>query len=568
MQFKIKKYRIIIFLLIFSVVLSICCSVYAEDTIEIPTKYDLSEHINVRVKNQGQTGSCWAFSTLSALETNLLLTQNEERDFSEKHLIYSISREFLNGKVNKLGYNKSLSGGNVILALSYMTRGSGPIDEEDLRFENNSNLIDISEIQGKTPQKKIEDFIIYPPIKKEKINANTLIYNTYQYGGPKVTIGENAVELIRNAIKINIMKFGAVTASTVTASDKVDITQYYNYNAPTVNGKRYPAYYCNDNDLSADHQVTIIGWDDNYSKENFNRSNKPIHNGAYLVLSSWGKTVLYPEGCYYISYDDVNIEKDIVGILKATDIDYDNIYQYDEFGPLLDFKINDNQVYGANVFKKGVNKIEKLKEISISGYTNMKCDIYVNPTDASLEFEKFVPVKKNATLKAGYTTIKLDSPIELKENYFTVLVKYYNNNNETGVNLGMETPDTFKKENQETDMWKYASSEAGQSYLYLKDESTGQYNWIDLKNTNVNNGNLCIKAFTENVGDYIRKGDVNGDGIIDILDIVAMKMHIVKIEELTGDNLKAADIDGDGKYAGILDLARLVDFEIGIIKNL
>ena len=51
--------------------------------------------INVRVKNQGTTGDCWAFSSLSALETHLLKVEKEVWDFSERHMNYSTSNEFL-----------------------------------------------------------------------------------------------------------------------------------------------------------------------------------------------------------------------------------------------------------------------------------------------------------------------------------------------------------------------------------------------------------------------------------------------------------------------------------------
>ena len=30
----------------------------------------------------------------------------------------------------------------------------------------------------------------------------------------------------------------------------------------------------------ADHDVTVVGWDDNYSKENFNQGYRPTNNGA------------------------------------------------------------------------------------------------------------------------------------------------------------------------------------------------------------------------------------------------------------------------------------------------
>lgn len=61
------------------------------------------------------------------------------------------------------------------------------------------------------------------------------------------------------------------------------------------------------------------------------------------------------------------------------------------------------------------------------------------------------------------------------------------------------------------------------------------------------------------------KGDLNGDGEIDISDTIAMKMHHVKIEnaELKGVYLEAADMDENGTVS-IRDLAILVEYQIGI----
>ena len=38
----------------------------------------------------------------------------------------------------------------------------------------------------------------------------------------------------------------------------------------------------------ANHAVTIGGWDDNYSVNNFMTGNRPQNNGAWLVKNSWG----------------------------------------------------------------------------------------------------------------------------------------------------------------------------------------------------------------------------------------------------------------------------------------
>ena len=52
------------------------------------------------------------------------------------------------------------------------------------------------------------------------------------------------------------------------------------------------------------HGVVIIGWDDNYSRNNFVYE-KPQNDGAWLILNSWGSN-WGNNGTAWISYEDCN----------------------------------------------------------------------------------------------------------------------------------------------------------------------------------------------------------------------------------------------------------------------
>ena len=60
-----------------------------------------------------------------------------------------------------------------------------------------------------------------------------------------------------------------------------------------------------------------------------------------------------------------------------------------------------------------------------------------------------------------------------------------------------------------------------------------------------------------------QRGDVNGDGDIDILDVLAVCNHILGIAHLTGDALERADCNGDGGI-DILDVIGIVNVILGI----
>ena len=76
------------------------------------SQYSLKDIIpeNLVVKNQEQTNLCWAFSSLSSLETNLAIRrynsglQAKAYDFSERHMEYATSSIFANGQTNENGF--------------------------------------------------------------------------------------------------------------------------------------------------------------------------------------------------------------------------------------------------------------------------------------------------------------------------------------------------------------------------------------------------------------------------------------------------------------------------------
>lgn len=570
------------------------------------SKYDLRDHINVNVKDQGSTGSCWAFSTNSAIESNMEMTTNETSPiYSARYAEYATARTFLDGR-NAKSYNREVgSGGFAEIALGLYTSGRGPVLEEDMPFVNNENRISISSIQNKDVQKQIKDYVRFQGIYKTYSNGGV----TYKDANGNVYT-TTKLNQIRNEIKTHIMRYGAVVTRTYGVGGASGAAiRYYNNTQDVL---KATAYFCNDASVTPDHQITIIGWDDNYPISNFNASCRPSTPGAYIVLNSWGEE-FGDNGVYYVSYEDALIENDILGIVSTADIEYDNIYQHDELGN--NYIISSTKdIYGANVFERNENsQSEWLTEVSISSLVDTKCEIYVNAKDGDLTASKLKKVSDVIELKNGYHTIKLDKPLQLTGSKFVVVVKYIVDNNSMAY-FGIECPDNY--------YWNTANASKGESYISLN-----LNNWDDLteiqRGTSIPaNANLCIKAFTsydvevpkffetnrygldsqyifnispktkvseliddvstnmeyqiynksgnlasdseiiytgmkvenEN-GAYktVVKGDLNGDGKITITDLVKAKRHAVNIEVLSDEFLKALDLNGDGKVT-ITDL--------------
>ena len=210
------------------------------------SRFDLRDYIsnNVVVKDQKETNSCWAFAALGSLETNLALKDyyngdtSKVYDFSERHMEYATSRNFNNGQVNTLGFNRAVgSGGNSYVSSAYLTNGIGAVEESSMPFENNEDMIDISEIKNKEVKTQVYDTISFPSYDVEKDDLTE----------------------IKERMKDHIKNYGGIESGIYGASM---LSDYCNNETGAV--------YCDDaNKCKANHDVVIIGWDDDYSRENF-----------------------------------------------------------------------------------------------------------------------------------------------------------------------------------------------------------------------------------------------------------------------------------------------------------
>jgi len=395
-----------------------------------PAAFDLRYQPLTRVtpvRDQKTCAACWAFAALASLESCLL--PGELWDFSENNL------------KNTHGFDWShCSGGNAFMATAYLARWGGPVSESDDPYDPDS---------GNSP--------LALPVRKHVQEVLFLARDP-------------------NEAKWAVWNHGALACSYYHSSDE----QYFN---PT-----YNAYYYNGS-ATTNHEVAIVGWDDNYPGARFKIP--PPGNGAWIVKNSGG-TAWGDGGYHYISYYDTKIGQFVLCRNAEPVTNYDRIHQHDPLGH------TGSRGYGAgvpiwvsNVF--AASQPERLSAIafyaldSVGSYdASVYRGVAAAPTSGTLA-ASFSGVFSHA----GYLTVPLPSPVDL------------NTGEKFSVVLRLNTPDYAYPAAVETAVAGFSSqatASPGESYY-----SNGGTSWRDLTADDPT-GNFCIKAFTVNAAHHTVTG--------------------------------------------------------------
>lgn len=387
-------------------------------------------------------------------------------DFSEFHMGYQTSN-----RSSSTGFDRNYDeGGSFSMAAAYLTRGTGPVYEWQAPYKNLRSAADVSF----SPALKIDEIIFIP---------------------------ERKSALDNQAIKQTVINYGAVSASYVSVEEyySSDDLSYYlpaDYNAGRAPVGSSPV-------IATNHAIAIIGWDDNYSKENF--VTEPAGNGAFLCKNSWG-TEFADNGYFYISYYDgfLGIQEFSMAFGKvSSDKTYKRIYQYDPLGATSAFGYND-ELYCANVFPENNQKLKKKEQLgSVSFYTydsNYNYEVYIVSSfkgkDSLLKLP--TPSASGICKYAGYHTVNLKKPITLKSGTrFAVVIKLWST---AGAKTYFEAP--------LGDSSSLATASDGESYI-----SHHGNIWTDF-NVYQPGTNVCIKAFSNgDIAESIPAAGADGEDI-------------------------------------------------------
>lgn len=494
-------------------------------TTSLPEKYDSrDEDIITSVKNQNPWGTCWSFATMALMESSWLQQFNETIDLSERHLAYFVKYTGYDPLGNAsddtiVPYNDSFyleSGGNLYKSAVKMMNWHGAAAEANYPYSNSDT------VPAAIAAENAQDILAYP--------KNVFFIST------KNATQDEKVKTVKELIQT----YGCVEWSYYHDSDF--------YNAST------GAFYLNSSAYGTNHSITVVGWDDTYSKNNFRSDLQPESDGAWIVKNSWG-TGFGDDGYIYISYEDQSLGcGNPVAVIVAGDAqDYDNNYFY---GNIVSNRLLSPCQSIANVYTiNGDTAKQKIKAVSfMAGQENVSYSIqlYKNPDTADgvvTNPASGTPLLEEAvTGEVGYTglytveipeiTVSMDDCISVVVSFDSAGYIYFTSSTTTSFTDGSVA------------LTEVNVTTPGESFY---NSSTAANGWVDGADSG---RSYLVNLLTENVSETVTTPTLSytlgaPDGFT---DTIACNLKWVKCSNALSYELYRAE-DAEGTYEKIADIS-------------
>ena len=581
----------------------------------LPSKFDLradgGKDYVTPVKNQGGWGVCWSFATMASLESTMLkdgrTIDGKEPDLSELQLAW-----FASSPLSQATYDKTKLLTSPMNLKSQIGEGSSVLVNQGASepivsqvMNKGANYPDATAALASWQGATTEDDVPYSAVP-----------NPYEPNYDPNEPGLDEAKRTDSVVHVQDVDYlpSPATFNTTIGNDKTDYTDNYVFNQAAQDGikealmndgvvafgyystgaaryfnnatsSQYVDHYITKGSDATmmNHAVAIVGWDDNYSKNNFGGADGktgaiPPADGAWIVKNSWGDWgtdagVPGENGYFYLSYYDMTISQPSVFHAdvpadSSREFSYDNNYQYDFLGAASVAQIRPNafgdKAQFANVFTaKGHESLDAVSATTTNPGSSVRYQVYLlkdgatSPTDGELKAEKTVSVEYG-----GYHTLKLDDPIELKAGDRFSVVETIDGRDGRYVPIEIAARDDNDPDESGTVHQKHQEAKIapGESYLTTDNGST----WEDANSINstdidvstqvvpsafggtyhvFSTGNMEIKAFTTDLAPEPEPEPTPASGTI------AVKGHEVKdgkVDATVGDVLDmTATMPGD-----------------------
>ena len=417
-----------------------------------PSAFDMRGVFSTtEVKDQDAFGTCWAHAAIESAQSSLIGSE-PDIDLSELHTAYYTYY----GDDELQLFNKTTEeilneGGTSRMVSNLWSQWIGPVKEDKLPYNN------------------VDFFRENTDVGYFRYQADYHLRNAYSFDFSR---SRDNFDEINSIVKDFVYKGRAVDVSYMS-NKSLNWSAAYN-SSYTTRSKRF-----------ANHAVTIVGWDDNFSSDNFR--NPPEGDGAWLCKNSWG-TDDGDNGYLWISYYDHSLSDFSVFELDNID-EHDIIYQHDSFIPIQTLSAYDTAEengpsYMANVFEGQPNtQISSIGTYFYNAGTEYEITIYTDIQDI-LDPSSGTPseVTKGVCDLTGFYTIDLDTPVILPENeWFSVVVKLYCPDSPfvIPVESSMYVEDGARRR---TDLTSYSKDEQIRTYTRWGESFTSAdgKNWTDV----------------------------------------------------------------------------------------
>ena len=406
------KLSFIGFLMLFALVFSVCDFSNGDDNNNNNGNKDGSFYdpralgLTTPVRGQGFEGPCALFAAVAAAEHLILLQSGISFQISHEHLMFSID----------FAYDLELwtaAGVSAGVVRSFMVGGYGVVSEQDFPYRGTRGL----------------------PLPD---NFHTVQRHLRMTGTGSVPGGLENHEAQKNAIK----QYGGIVAHLAgTAS----------YNNAAGSARPIVSWYLPNDPSSGSHFVLLVGWDDNYSKNNF--GTPPVGDGAWLIKDPNGPNA--GDGGYrWLSYYDAPL------LTRANHAFFTSFKFLTPDEKIHSHGSNVTAQYGmgyyahqtmyvANVFKINAQEANdyQINEVLFSGRDNYKYTIFLTQinTDETLpnidslpsfqtinEWEQedranvTIPTPITSNINGNWRSLELDKPFYPQAGYYAVIIKAQN----------------------------------------------------------------------------------------------------------------------------------------------